>query len=85
VAARGRPKGGEDRGGVPDGRVEGECGKYIDANGRIAGTVYPDSTLDGIIIGLERMFSLGSILSSPVVADGVVFVGSTDGHIYALQ
>jgi len=67
-----------------DGSKE-NAAKYIDANGRIAGTVYPDSTLDGIIIGLERMFSLGSILSSPVVADGVVFVGSIDGHIYALQ
>jgi outer membrane protein assembly factor BamB len=59
--------------------------KYIDANGRIAGSVYPDSTLDGIIIGLERMFSLGSILSSPVVADGTVYFGSTDGSVYALR
>jgi outer membrane protein assembly factor BamB len=59
--------------------------KYIDANGRIAGSVYPDATLDGMIVGLDRMFSLGSILSSPVVADGTVYVGSADGHVYALR
>jgi outer membrane protein assembly factor BamB len=59
--------------------------KWIGPDGRIAGTVYPDSTLDGIIIGLDRMFSLGSILSSPAVSEGVLFVGSTDGHVYALK
>jgi len=59
--------------------------KWIGPDGRIAGTVYPDATLDGMIIGLDRMFSLGSILSSPVTADGVLFVGSTDGHVYALN
>jgi outer membrane protein assembly factor BamB len=31
------------------------------------------------------MFSLGSILSSPAVAGGLVFVGSTDGNLYALR
>jgi outer membrane protein assembly factor BamB len=29
--------------------------------------------------------SLGSVLSSPVVRDGVVYFGSTDGYVYALQ
>jgi len=29
--------------------------------------------LEGTIIGLDRMFSLGSILSSPVLADGVLY------------
>lgn len=60
--------------------------KYVDAQGRIiSSALYPDNTLDGMIIGLDRMFSLGSILSSPVVADGVVYFGSTDGHLYALN
>jgi outer membrane protein assembly factor BamB len=31
------------------------------------------------------MFSLGSILSSPAVSEGTLFVGSTDGHVYALR
>jgi outer membrane protein assembly factor BamB len=51
----------------------------------IGAALYPDITLDGIVIGLDRMFSLGSVLSSPVVSDGMVIVGSTDGCIYALR
>jgi outer membrane protein assembly factor BamB len=47
--------------------------------------LYPDITLDGVIIGMDRMFSLGSIISSPVVADGVVYFGSTDGYLYAVM
>jgi outer membrane protein assembly factor BamB len=31
------------------------------------------------------MYSLGSVLSSPVVADGVVYFGSTDGNLYAVK
>ena len=59
--------------------------KYIDDKGRIKeDALYPDFTLDGIILGLERMFSLGSVLSSPVVDGGVVYVGSTDGFLYAI-
>jgi eukaryotic-like serine/threonine-protein kinase len=33
----------------------------------------------------ERLFSLGSILSSPAVDAGVLYVGSTDGNLYALE
>jgi eukaryotic-like serine/threonine-protein kinase len=33
----------------------------------------------------ERLFSLGSILSSPLVDQGVVYVGSTDHNLYALE
>lgn len=68
-----------------DGSKE-NASKYVDANGRFKpGALYPDSTLEGMMIGLDRMFTLGSILSSPVVVDGVLFVGSTDGNLYALQ
>jgi len=60
--------------------------KYLDADGRMIGSaLYPDGTLDGMVIGLDRMFSLGSILSSPVVAEGIVYVGSADGTVYALR
>ncbi len=34
---------------------------------------------------VERLFSLGAVVSSPVVADGVVYFGSTDGFVYALR
>jgi len=60
--------------------------KYIDTEGKLnMAAIYPDSTLDGIIVGLERMYSLGSVVSSPVVANGVVYFGSTDGHLYAVK
>jgi len=60
--------------------------KYLDAEGRMIGSaLYPDGTLDGMVIGLDRMFSLGSILSSPTLFEGVAYVGSTDGTIYALR
>ena len=60
--------------------------KYIDANGQIdSRALYSEPTLEGMIVGLNRMFSLGSILSSPAVADGVLYVGSTDGTVYALN
>ncbi len=60
--------------------------KYVAANGTMDyAALYPDSTLDGTIIGLERMYSLGSVLSSPVVSDGTIYFGSTDGNLYAVQ
>jgi outer membrane protein assembly factor BamB len=35
-------------------------------------------------INLYRMFSVGAILSSPVVDHGTIYVGSTDGSLYAI-
>jgi len=31
------------------------------------------------------MMSVGAILSSPVAVDNVIYVGSTDGFLYALM
>ena len=60
--------------------------RYSDKNGRVQqSALYSDFTLDGMFAGMDRMYSLGSILSSPVVADGTLYVGSTDGNLYALQ
>ncbi len=36
-------------------------------------------------LGVQRLFSLGVVASSPLVAGGVVYVGSTDGFVYALH
>jgi outer membrane protein assembly factor BamB len=59
--------------------------KYIDDVGRFTNDMYPDNTLEGMYIGMDRMEQLGSILSSPVIADGILYVGSTDGNLYALR
>jgi hypothetical protein len=34
-------------------------------------------------IGVERLFTLGSIASSPLVMNGAVYFGSADGYLYA--
>jgi len=36
-------------------------------------------------IQLERLFTIGSIASSPLVMNGNVYFGSTDGYMYALH
>ena len=40
---------------------------------------------DDLITGTYRMWSVGAVFSSPVVNGGVVYVGSSDGNLYALQ
>jgi outer membrane protein assembly factor BamB len=37
------------------------------------------------IVGTDRQFSVGSIFSSPLVAGGTIYVGSSDGNVYALE
>ena len=60
--------------------------RYTDENGRIkTALLYPDRTLDGMMIGMRTMQTMGSVLSSPVVVDGIVYFGSTDGHVYAVR
>jgi eukaryotic-like serine/threonine-protein kinase len=44
-----------------------------------------DFFYDDMIIGVQKMMSVGAILSSPVVAGNTIYVGSTDGNIYALM
>jgi outer membrane protein assembly factor BamB len=38
-----------------------------------------------MIAGVARMQSVGTILSSPVIAGRVVYFGSNDGNLYALR
>ena len=35
--------------------------------------------------GVQKMFSAGAILSSPVVVDDTIYVGSADGYVYAIS
>jgi outer membrane protein assembly factor BamB len=46
---------------------------------------YASDFYDDTVVGFTRMMTVGAILSSPVVADGVIYVGSTDGNLYALH
>jgi outer membrane protein assembly factor BamB len=40
---------------------------------------------DDMVTGVQSMLSVGAIMSSPVVVDDVVYFGSTDGNVYAVN
>ena len=40
---------------------------------------------DEMVTGVQTMMTVGAVLSSPVVADGVIYFGSTDGNLYAVS
>jgi len=44
-----------------------------------------DFFYDDMVSGVQKLMSVGAILSSPVISNGVVYFGSTDGNVYALM
>lgn len=40
---------------------------------------------DATTVAIERLFGVGAIFSSPLVANGVVYFGSADGNLYAVE
>jgi eukaryotic-like serine/threonine-protein kinase len=46
---------------------------------------FEDDFYDDVIVGVNKMLSVGAILSSPVVVKDVIYVGSSDGNLYALR
>jgi eukaryotic-like serine/threonine-protein kinase len=44
-----------------------------------------DFFYDDMVSGVQKMLSVGAILSSPVTAGKTIYVGSTDGNVYALM
>jgi len=40
---------------------------------------------DGLVIAIDRIFGMGSFLSSPVIVGNTIYIGSMDGNLYALQ
>ena len=47
--------------------------------------LFPSGWREATVIGTERQSSVGSIFSSPLIAGGVVYFGSTDGTLYAVE
>jgi outer membrane protein assembly factor BamB len=47
--------------------------------------LFSDNWKEAPLLAQERQMSVGSIFSSPLVADGVVYFGSTDGYLYAIE
>lgn len=46
---------------------------------------FTDFFYDDMVAGTQKMMSFGAVLSSPVMANGTIYIGSTDGNIYALE
>ena len=46
---------------------------------------FTDFFYDDMVTGVQKLMSVGAILSSPAVADDTIYVGSTDGNVYALM
>lgn len=65
---------------------KGNKGWVLTADGRFnMPMLFVDNWREGPLVAQDRQLSVGSILSSPLVADGVVYFGSTDGFLYALD
>jgi outer membrane protein assembly factor BamB len=47
--------------------------------------LYGSTWREAPIVATERQFGVGSIFSSPLIVDGAVFFGSSDGYLYALE
>jgi outer membrane protein assembly factor BamB len=46
---------------------------------------FGDTFYDNMVTGVGRMMTVGAMLSSPVVINNVIYVGSSDGFLYALM
>ena len=46
---------------------------------------FTEDFYDNMVTGVAKMMTVGTILSSPVIVDGVIYFGSTDGNLYAVM
>jgi outer membrane protein assembly factor BamB len=46
---------------------------------------FTDFFYDDMIFGVQKMMTVGAVLSSPVIAGDTVYFGSADGNLYALN
>ena len=47
--------------------------------------LFPSNWREAPIVATIQQFGVGSIFSSPLVVGGVVYFGSTDGYLYAVD
>ncbi len=60
--------------------------KYTKADGKPNyEAAFFDFYYDDMIIGVDKLLSVGAILSSPVVVDKTIYFGSADGALYAVE
>jgi outer membrane protein assembly factor BamB len=59
---------------------------HLDAKGNLnLDTFYPNGTLAGINTGIQRLYTLGSIVGAPAIAGGMLYAAAADGTLYALN
>ena len=46
---------------------------------------YAGDFYDDMVVGMHKLMTMGSIYASPVLANGVLYIGSTDGALYAID
>ena len=61
--------------------------KLVNADGSLNQESFPPvfGDFQDMYVDFYRYISTGAILGSPAVVDGVLYVGSTDGNVYALE
>jgi outer membrane protein assembly factor BamB len=45
----------------------------------------PNPYYEDMVLAVHKLFTMGTILSSPVVVGDTVYFGSTDGNLYAVR
>jgi eukaryotic-like serine/threonine-protein kinase len=59
---------------------------HLDKRGNVdLNTFYPNGTIDGINAGIAKIFTLGSIVGAPTIANGVLYVSAADRTLYAIN
>ena len=46
---------------------------------------FTENFFENMVVGVNRLYSVGMIFSSPVVVDDVIYFGSMDGNLYAVN
>ena len=46
---------------------------------------YSGDFYNDMVVGVERLMTVGGLYASPVLSDGILYIASTDGALYALQ
>jgi outer membrane protein assembly factor BamB len=61
-------------------------GWVLTADRKVNGPMlYYSSWREAPVVSTDRQFNIGAIFSTPLVANGIVYFGSTDGNLYAIE
>ncbi|MEJ6023200.1 outer membrane protein assembly factor BamB family protein [Ramlibacter sp. PS4R-6] len=61
-------------------------GWVLTAEGRFnSAMLFPSSWYDATALAFDRQQSVGSFYATPLVAQGVIYIGSADGNLYAIE